>query len=103
MSEPLDFLAARKQLYPDHKHIAVDSPECKAILKLSKKSGFKTLEERVAETMPPAPRFDWAKMEQPINRPLPIINMPPMSKAAFLEDPENRAAFTQHLNNNRTV
>ena len=97
MPEPLDFLAARKQLYPDIKYISVDSEEYKAILRLSKRSGFKTLDERLQQDIPPNPFFDFSNPVQPINKVMPIINMPPMSKADWLADQDNRKALQQHI------
>jgi hypothetical protein len=93
MPEPLDFLSARKQLYPDVQYIYVDSEEYKAILRLSKRSGFKTLDERLQEHFPPNPFFDFSKPSQPINKVMPIMNVPPMSKTNWLADEDNRKAL----------
>ena len=95
---PLDFLAARTQLYPDTKIIKVKSPEHEAILRLMKRSGYKTLEEIILAEMPHEAVFiDWRNPVQPINRVIPIINIPAMSQREWLQDVDNRLAFAEHL------
>jgi len=94
---PLDYLAARAQLYPNVEKIQRGSPEDEAILRLMKRSGYKSIEDIIMAEMPPPPLFDWKTRVQPINRVMPILNIPAMSKTAWLGDLDNRKAYHEHL------
>ena len=96
--EPLDYIAARAKLYPDVERILKGSPEYEAILRLMKRSGYKSLEDIILAEMPQhVPIIDWRNPTQAINRVIPIINIPAMSKIAWLEDQDNREVFIEHL------